>query len=534
MSSLIEQAIIDAKELREAALLTAESQIVEKYAGEIKEAMSSLLEQPEEEDPFALEDPLGGDELGAGLEMGAEEAEAEDVEGVPDAAMGASDLCPCPEAEADVEMEFTLGDLKKMADEMEMGEPEAQEDLISTMAEGLELTLEDENIDLSSLLEDLDEAFDPYSELHPSTAASREMSDEEIADTMASAKKRAEEEGEEELDEISLGKRGWEKEAERQEKLPPSYHRREPHPASPTTDTGETPTRGRRKTTRPEKTRYSRTGIHPVKEEELDEGGPTMGGKKEKESTEYDPGVDPSFRTQLHGDPRYDKEPTTPGGDRRERASLRRGRGQTRKGRRYENLDEDDIQAIAEELTVKIMDGDFTGWAGRPEKDIQYQEKINLARLSSTEAQEEIKDLQAGMKKFALKYESLEAKNTKLVKAVTALKEKLDEVTFSNAKLLFQNEALTNTSLNRRQKEQFVESIRRAESANDAKVIYETLQSTVPARRKTSEPESLNEAIRRPSHTIPRREIMHNSVESGEKRRFQILAGIQSNKQKGD
>ena len=180
------------------------------------------------------------------------------------------------------------------------------------------------------------------------------------------------------------------------------------------------------------------------------------------------------------------------------------------------------------------MDGDFTGWAGRPEKDIQYQEKINLARLASTEAQEENEDLQAGMKKLALKYESLAAKNTKLAKTVIALKERLDEITLSNAKLLFQNEALTNTSLNRRQKEQFVESIRRAESANDAKVIYETLQSTVPARRKTSEPESLHEAIRRPSHTIPRREIMHNSVESGEKRRFQILAGIQSNKQKGD
>ena len=360
MSSLIEQAIIDAKELREAALLTAESQIVEKYAGEIREAMSSLLEQEPEE-----EDPLGGDELGAGLEMGAEEAEAEDVEGVPDAAMGAANLCPCPDSEEDVEMEFTLDDLKKIADEMEAGAPEEQEELVADLAEGVDLVLEEEEIDLSSLEEGLDEGCG-------------------------------------DLDEGC--------------------------------------------------------------EEEIEFGEPT------------------------------------------------------------------DLDAIVEELSVKIMDGDFTGWAGRPEADRQYQEEINLARLAATDAQEKNKDLQAGMKRLALKYESLEAKNTKLADTVIALKEKLDEVTLYGAKLLFQNEALTNTSLNRRQKKQFVEAIRRAESVNDAKVIYETLQSTVPAGRKTSAPESLNEAIRRPSHTIPRREAMHPSAESEEKRRFQLLAGIQSNK----
>ena len=45
MGSLIEQAIIDANELREAALRSAESQIIEKYSSEIKEAMDSLLDE---------------------------------------------------------------------------------------------------------------------------------------------------------------------------------------------------------------------------------------------------------------------------------------------------------------------------------------------------------------------------------------------------------------------------------------------------------------------------------------------------------
>jgi len=47
MSSMLEQAIVDAKALREAALKNAEQAIVEKYAPEIKEAVNSLLEGKE-------------------------------------------------------------------------------------------------------------------------------------------------------------------------------------------------------------------------------------------------------------------------------------------------------------------------------------------------------------------------------------------------------------------------------------------------------------------------------------------------------
>ena len=49
MSSMLEQAIVDATALKEAALKNAESMIVEKYSDEIKGAVDSLLsEQPEE------------------------------------------------------------------------------------------------------------------------------------------------------------------------------------------------------------------------------------------------------------------------------------------------------------------------------------------------------------------------------------------------------------------------------------------------------------------------------------------------------
>ena len=43
MSSLLEQAIIDAAALREAAIKNAESAILNKYSADIREAVDSLL-----------------------------------------------------------------------------------------------------------------------------------------------------------------------------------------------------------------------------------------------------------------------------------------------------------------------------------------------------------------------------------------------------------------------------------------------------------------------------------------------------------
>ena len=53
MSSMLEEAIVDAAALRDAALKNAEAAVIEKYSGQIKEAVEAiLLEQPEE-------DPIG-------------------------------------------------------------------------------------------------------------------------------------------------------------------------------------------------------------------------------------------------------------------------------------------------------------------------------------------------------------------------------------------------------------------------------------------------------------------------------------------
>ena len=47
MSTLLEQAIVDAEALKEAAIKNAEAAIIEKYSSEVKDAVNSLLEQEE-------------------------------------------------------------------------------------------------------------------------------------------------------------------------------------------------------------------------------------------------------------------------------------------------------------------------------------------------------------------------------------------------------------------------------------------------------------------------------------------------------
>ena len=61
MSNMLDQAIVDAQALREAAIKSAEKAVVEKYAPEVKQAIQQLLEQDPGEEEMGL-DPLAGEE----------------------------------------------------------------------------------------------------------------------------------------------------------------------------------------------------------------------------------------------------------------------------------------------------------------------------------------------------------------------------------------------------------------------------------------------------------------------------------------
>ena len=188
-----------------------------------------------------------------------------------------------------------------------------------------------------------------------------------------------------------------------------------------------------------------------------------------------------------------------------------------------EEIDIEDIDNLLEELVVDIAP-QKEGWAGTPEDIMNYKEEMELARRAATDAEEQVQDLKSAGERLSEQNEHLGAQNTKLVAALKALKENFEKVNLSNARLLYTNRILTNDSLNERQKTKIVEALSNADSIEEAKVIFETLQSAVGSVRGKTRPQSLRETVERPTATLPRRETKNSSGPVTD--RMQVLAGI--------
>jgi len=136
MSKMLEQAIIDAKALKEAALKSAEAEIVEKYAPEVKRVMENILEAEEDE------------ELGA-MGMDLDAVEDKTAMNLPLAAAAGENACSCPDEEEEIVLDLP-GLAAIVADE----EP-TLDDLEPTETE-LATTIDDEEEDqaLAALEED--------------------------------------------------------------------------------------------------------------------------------------------------------------------------------------------------------------------------------------------------------------------------------------------------------------------------------------------------------------------------------------------
>jgi len=193
-----------------------------------------------------------------------------------------------------------------------------------------------------------------------------------------------------------------------------------------------------------------------------------------------------------------------------------------------EELEESDsmdslVDAIMEKLTVD-MGADLAGWAGRRQEDKTYQIEKEMAHRVSTDVAEELENLKKAHEELVFENNQLDEQNNKYNEALQELKENLQDVNLSNARLLYTNRVLRNPSLNERQKDKIAEAISGAGSVTEAKTIFETLQSTVEAKPKKS-PQSLSEAIgRRPSVLRATRKEVPSSDPLSE--RMKILAGI--------
>jgi len=190
------------------------------------------------------------------------------------------------------------------------------------------------------------------------------------------------------------------------------------------------------------------------------------------------------------------------------------------------DLDEEALAALVEELVVDITP-QKSGWAGTPEPIMQHNLELELAHRAATEVKEDNKALQKAIEELSESNTNLKKSNKTLKETVLKMKGAFDELSTSNAKLLYTNRILSSPSLNERQKEKIVEAINKAGSVDEAKVIFETLQSTGGTSRRRQMPKSLSETINRSSTTVlPRRQPVQTADTAID--RLQILAGIKN------
>lgn len=406
MSSLLEQAFVDAKALKEAALKNAEASIVEKYSDEVRQTLNQILEQ---------------DELGLGAPMGAPMDAAASPQGdiaqdVPLGAAEGEELCACDEEGEESKVTINFDELAESLKALKEELGDDTEDL----EENEEFDINEE--DLAALLEAEDEE-DITEEAPPGVEAAAE----------------------EEADSDAMEKAGLEE-------------------ASGADEDGE---------------------------EEVDAA--VMGEGEKKPDGDGD-GVPPWA----------DKDDTD-------------------KDVQEEKLNKI-ADAIAEKLTVD-MGADLTGWAGRRAEDTKHAMEKEIAHRRSTDVQEELEDLKKAQEELVFENNQLKEQIHSYEKVVESLKESVTDVNLSNARLLYTNRVLRNTSLNERQKTKIVEAISKSDSVTEAKTIYNTLQSTVVSTPPRG-PKTLSEAISRPSSVIraTRKEKAHPTDVFAE--RMRRLAGI--------
>ena len=187
-------------------------------------------------------------------------------------------------------------------------------------------------------------------------------------------------------------------------------------------------------------------------------------------------------------------------------------------------MSDDIIDSIVEELTVD-MDASLSGWAGRSSESMKWEMEKALAHRRSTDMQDELETLKKAQEELVFENNQLKESLKQHKQAVTELKEATQHVNLSNARLLYTNRVLRNTSLNERQKTKIADAISRAGSVAEAKMIHQTLETTVESSPKR-EPKSLSEAIGRHRTSVMRASRKESTSSDPISDRMKRLAGI--------
>jgi len=198
-----------------------------------------------------------------------------------------------------------------------------------------------------------------------------------------------------------------------------------------------------------------------------------------------------------------------------------------------------ELKELAEELKVDInVENLSDGHMGSTVKEKREQRALEFAAARDYKQEEARKEEEKAMSDLKLdeaielgtllaaENDDLKEKLAEMYSHLETLKENVEKLSISNAKLLYTNKVLGNVSLNERQKEQIVENISKSTSVLEAKTIYNTLQSAVSGVGSSNKPkESLSEALIRGNSPFLTRK--QQTVELSFADRMKQLAGIQ-------
>ena len=201
-------------------------------------------------------------------------------------------------------------------------------------------------------------------------------------------------------------------------------------------------------------------------------------------------------------------------------------------------LDEETLKSAIEEILKVDYQNVPRGMAGttHPTKvEEEWASEATLAKEQDTEVKEENKEAEKAiknLKKLEEQVKSLKSEKNRLVKEHNELKSvarqvsnKLTELNLANAKLVYQNRILESNSLNERQKNKLVEAVSNANSTEEAKVIYETLQDSLASKGDNS-PKNLSEAISKNNRLVLKSNKKETQVSDSALERMKRLAGI--------
>lgn len=401
MSNLLEEAIVDAKALKEAALKSAQETILEKYNPEVKKALENLLLEQEEGMPDPDMDALSGDPA-AGQTGGSLDGQ------VPMAATAGMNLCPCPDNQKVIEVDFA--DLQKA-----MSTVDTQSGMTNDMTQPLPppMTPAEEAPAAPDVGANIAPEVPPEGEEEPLTE--EDVMDEEI-----------------ELDEELINSLLEDEELfqEAKDGVPETERERELAAMTPPKD---------------------RVTFGDVVAARIASG---KNKKQVKEDARFQPSQD---GTEAIKD-RKGAEPL--------RIMVKQKETIAKKQLAEGRVSLNEARVLAQKTSLLL------------EEHQKVQNKNKLLTEENARLQKEHKEMQATALEFA---------------------KQLEQLNVQNAKLYYKNQALGSVSLNERQKSTIVEAISKADSVDEVKIIFETLQSTVGSVKATKEPKSLSEAVTRNS-----------------------------------